>query len=228
MKSRLSKHVFLFFTGEKETVGFTGSFRPIRIRIKKRIALLPGWYLINKRPKNKIIKIDNYASLKYLDYNDVYIYRKRLLIRYTKLTNQYERGKKLGFLRVADLKSLWNYMVGDRIYVLVLGNRSMFMFMGNYEFLAFYYYRFFRYNFGRGKMLVSNDRDLKVSLVIVDSRRVNIPFEDFFTLRYEQWNFLRSFYLVVLMRAVLFGDMLEEDTAAYKTLKKLKRIAGVQ
>ncbi len=222
MKSRLSKYVFMFFTDmDRDTIGFTGSFRPVRIKIKGKINLLPGWYLVLKKPMNKTIIINDYSVLRYLDYYDIYHYRKLLLIRYTKLIRSGKR--RIGHLKIISLRDLWNHMVGSWIYVLVLGYRSMFMFMGNYAVLSYYY--LFKPDI-RGKALVVNDKDLKISLVIIDSRNTPIPFRELFNLSYEQWKNMRIALIprIFVESFLATPDTIEEDTVVLETLKKVHEL----
>ena len=223
----------MFFVNEKETIGFTGSFRPVKIKIRRRIPLLPGWYLVNKKPKNKTLVINRYADLKYLDYDDVYEYRKKLLIRYSKLI---ERGRrKIGSIKVIQASELWNHLAEDWVYVLVLGRRSMFMFMGNYDFLS-YYFSYKRRIVNRkndGLVVVANDGDLRVSFLVVDGRRVKIPFYDLFKLNYEKWLAYKSVGSMPLVLAISFwyagaraDNLFDEETRLFKELKWIERVLG--
>ena len=221
MKSRLSKYVFMFFTNtDKNVIGFTGSFRPVRIRIRK-IKLLPNWYLVLKRPTNKFVVIDSYSAIRSLDYEDIFYYRKLLLIRYTKLINSGKR--RIGHLKVISLRELWNHMVRSMSYVLVLGYRSMFMFLVNKE--AFGTYYLLRPDI-KGKALITNDRDLNTTLVIIDARRNPIPFRELFNLSYEQWSNLRIILIPkIFAETFLFTpESIEEDTVAFETLKRVYKL----
>ncbi len=231
VKSRLSKHVFMFFMGEKRTIGFTGSFRPILIKIKRGINLLPGWYLVNKRAKNKTIIINDYSDLKHLDYDDVFNYRERMLIRYSKLVNQGRR--KIGNIKVIYADELWNHLVGERIYVLVLGSYSMFMFVSNYDFLSYYFSferKIVKRSSRRSMIIVYNDRDLKVSLVVVDGRNVRVPFYQHFILDYEKWLRMKGFVTALiasylgLIDLYINDPLFDENTKIFETIMSIKRL----
>jgi len=108
-------------------------------------------------------------------------------------------------------------------YVLVLGYRSMFMFLVNKE--AFGTYYLLRPDI-KGKALITNDRDLNTTLVIIDARRNPIPFRELFNLSYEQWSNLRIILIPkIFAETFLFTpESIEEDTVAFETLKRVYKL----
>lgn len=135
VQSNLSRYVLVYYTGDREEVGFTCSFVPITIIIRNAGGLETGWYLVRKHPTRPVL-LTRPEDMERVTPQKMRELVRRMKIRFTKLARAMYRDNRIRVYYTKDLPHILTSLDRWFGYVLLRSHSLVFDKLSLYEIVA--------------------------------------------------------------------------------------------